>query len=88
MYKDEAIGSYSNVHKKEPHGLYSLPNITSMIKSKNMRWVRHVACMGDEKCSKFWLASLRRKYHSEDAGKEWMIVLKWIFKKYRWRVCI
>jgi hypothetical protein len=29
----------------ELHGLYSSPNIVRVIKSRRMRWARHVACM-------------------------------------------
>jgi hypothetical protein len=31
---------------KEFHNLYSSPNIIGMIKSRRMRWVGHVVCMG------------------------------------------
>jgi hypothetical protein len=31
---------------EELHNLYSSPNIIRMIKSRRMRWARHVACMG------------------------------------------
>jgi hypothetical protein len=33
----------------ELHILYSSPNIIRQIKSKRMRWARHVACMGEER---------------------------------------
>jgi hypothetical protein len=29
--------------------LYSSPNIIKQIKSRRMRWVGHVACMGEER---------------------------------------
>jgi hypothetical protein len=35
------------VHNEELHDLYSLPNIIMVIKSRMMRWARHVACMGE-----------------------------------------
>jgi hypothetical protein len=34
----------------ELHSLYSLPNIVSMIKSRRMSWMGHVACMGEGRC--------------------------------------
>jgi hypothetical protein len=37
------------LHNEELHILYSSPNIISQIKSKKMRWVGHVACMGEER---------------------------------------
>jgi hypothetical protein len=35
------------VHYDELHNLYSSPNIVRVIKSRRMRWVGHVACMGE-----------------------------------------
>jgi hypothetical protein len=34
----------------EPNNLYSSPNIVRVIKSRRMRWVGHVARMGEGKC--------------------------------------
>jgi hypothetical protein len=45
--KREEDGSWRKLHNNELHGLYSSPNIVSMIKSRRMRWVGHVACMGE-----------------------------------------
>jgi hypothetical protein len=35
------------LHSEELHNLYSLPDIIRQIKSRRMRWVRHVARMGE-----------------------------------------
>jgi hypothetical protein len=35
------------LHNKEFHNLYSSPDITRQIKSRRMRWVGHVARMGE-----------------------------------------
>jgi hypothetical protein len=34
-------------HSGELHNLYSSPDIIRQIKSRRMRWVGHVACMGE-----------------------------------------
>jgi hypothetical protein len=34
---------------KKLHNSYSLPNIKRLMKSKRIRWARHVACMGNIK---------------------------------------
>jgi hypothetical protein len=44
----------------ELHNLYSSPNIVRVIKSRRMRWARHVAWMGRrEACIGFWWGNLR-----------------------------
>jgi hypothetical protein len=35
------------LHNDELHSLYSSPNIVGVIKSRRMRWARHVARMGE-----------------------------------------
>jgi hypothetical protein len=37
------------LHNEELHILYSSPNIIRQIKSRRMRWVGHVAHMGEER---------------------------------------
>jgi hypothetical protein len=37
------------LHSKELNILYSSPNIIRQIKSRRMRWVEHVAHMGEER---------------------------------------
>jgi hypothetical protein len=45
--KREEDGSWRKLHNDELHSLYSSPNIIRVIKSMRMRWVRHVARMGE-----------------------------------------
>jgi hypothetical protein len=45
--KREEDGSWRKLHNDELHNLYSSPNIVRMIKSRRMRWVGHVAHMGE-----------------------------------------
>jgi hypothetical protein len=40
-------GSWRKLHNDELHSLYSSPNIVKVIKSRRMRWVGHVARMGE-----------------------------------------
>jgi hypothetical protein len=37
------------LYKKELHDLYTSPNIIRMIKSRTVRWVAHVTCMGEKR---------------------------------------
>jgi hypothetical protein len=53
--RDEVTGECRKLHSEELNGLYSLPNIVRVIKSKRMRWAGHVARMGEgEVCTAFW----------------------------------
>ena len=45
--KDEVTRKWRKLHNEEPIGLYSMPNIILLIKSKRMRWAGHIAHMGD-----------------------------------------
>jgi hypothetical protein len=40
---------WRKLHNEELHVLYSYPNIISQIKSRRMRWARHVARMGEKR---------------------------------------
>jgi hypothetical protein len=47
--------------------MYALPNIIRVIKSRRMRWVRHVALMGETRNTyKILSENLRGKNCSED----------------------
>jgi hypothetical protein len=48
--KREEDGSWRKLHNDELHSLYSSPNIVGVIKSRRMRWVGHVARMGEGRC--------------------------------------
>jgi hypothetical protein len=43
--RDEVRGDGRKLHNEELHNLYSSPNIIRMIKSRRMRWARHLARM-------------------------------------------
>jgi hypothetical protein len=46
---DEVMGGWRKLHNKELHDLYSSPSIMGIIKSKRMRWPRHVSRMGEKR---------------------------------------
>jgi hypothetical protein len=45
--RDEVMRECRKLHNEELHNLYSSPNIIRQIKSRQMRWAGHVACMGE-----------------------------------------
>jgi hypothetical protein len=47
--RDEVTGEWRKLHYEEVSGLYSSPNIVRVIKSIRMRWMDHVACMGERR---------------------------------------
>ena len=44
--KDELIGEWRKLNKKEINDLYSSPNIVWVIKSRKIGWEGHLVCMG------------------------------------------
>jgi hypothetical protein len=47
--RDEVMGEWWKLHSEELHNLYPLPDIIRHIRSSQMRWAAHVACMGEER---------------------------------------
>jgi hypothetical protein len=47
--KEEVKGNWRKLHNERLHNLYSSPNIIRMIKSRRMRWTRHVARNAEKK---------------------------------------
>jgi hypothetical protein len=45
--RNEETVEWRKLHNEELNGLYSLPNIVRVIKSRRMRWAGHVTHMGE-----------------------------------------
>jgi len=68
---------WRKLHNEELSDLYPSPNIVLVIKSGRMRWVGHVASMGDRRgYTGFWWGNQREKDHLEDQGIYGRIILK------------
>jgi hypothetical protein len=49
LKRDEVTGECRKLHSEEFHNLYSFPDIIRQLKSRRMRWAKHVARMGEER---------------------------------------
>jgi hypothetical protein len=47
--RDGVMGGWRKLHNKELHDLCSSPSIIRIIKSRRIRWVGHVAQMGEKR---------------------------------------
>jgi len=80
---DEVTGGGRKLHNEEFCGMYSLPNIVRVIKSRRMRWTAHVARMGGgEVYTGFWWGNMGDRDHLEDPGVDGRIILRWNFRKW------
>jgi hypothetical protein len=67
--RDEVTGDWRRLHNKELYAVYSSPHIIRVIKSRRLRWARHVALTEvKEVHTGFWWGSLREGDHLEDSG--------------------
>jgi hypothetical protein len=47
--RDDVTGEWRKLHNEELNDRYYLPNIVRVVKSRRIRWTRHVARMGEER---------------------------------------
>jgi hypothetical protein len=47
--RDEVKGEWRELHNEELNDMYSSPRIVQVTKSRRMRWVGYVACMGEKR---------------------------------------
>jgi hypothetical protein len=65
------------MHNEELHNLYISPTTTRVIKSRRMRWLGHVACLGEIRKAYKILVRKTEGDHMEDLGIKWMLILEW-----------
>jgi hypothetical protein len=79
--KDELTGEWRK--------LYSSPGIIRQIKSRRMRWVGHVARMGEGRnVYRVWVGKPKRKDHLKDQGIDGRMGSKWTLGKLAGGVCV
>jgi hypothetical protein len=78
--RDEVTGEWRKLHNEELHDLYSLPSFIRIIKARRMKWVGHVARMGEKRNAYRLLVGKpegRRPLGKSRLGG-W-IIFRWIF---------
>ena len=57
--RDKLTGKRRRLHVEELYDMYSLPDFIGVIKSRRVRWLGHVARMGERRGSdRFWWGNL------------------------------
>jgi hypothetical protein len=81
--RTECCGRYFDLKGRktdhdELHNPYSSPNIVRVIKSRRMRWMGHVACMGEGTgVYRVLVGRPKGRDHWEDLGVGGRITLRW-----------
>jgi hypothetical protein len=80
---DEVRGEWRKLHNVELHNLYSSPDIIRQIKSGRMRWVGHVARMGEGRnVYRVLVGKLEGQGLLEDQGLDGRMGSKWMLGKF------
>jgi len=81
--RDEVTGERRKLHNEELNDLYCSPNIVWEIQSGRMRWVGHVARMGEGRgVYRVLVGKPEGKRAVGRPGIDWRIILRWIFRKW------
>jgi hypothetical protein len=81
--RDELTGEWRKLHNEELNGLYLLPNIVRVIKSRRLRWAGHVARMGEGRV--VYRVLVGKPEGKRPLGRprhRWEDNVGWIFKKW------
>jgi len=73
--RDEVTGKWRRLRNEELKDLYPSPNTVRVIKSRRMRWARHVACMGEEGVYRVLVDKSEGRNHWGDLGVDGCIIL-------------
>jgi hypothetical protein len=87
--KDEVTGEWRKLHSEELHNVYSSSDIIRQVKSRRMRWARHVARMGEErKVYKVLVGKPEGKRPLGGPRRRWGMRSGWILERLTWGVWI
>jgi hypothetical protein len=78
---DGPIYLFCGLYNEELHNLYSSPSIIRMIKSRRIRWARHVARMGTKwNACRILVGEPEGRDHWEDRDVGGWTILGWILE--------
>jgi len=87
LRSDDVRGDWRELHNEELNDLYASPNIVRVTKSRRMRFVVHVARMGERKgVYRVFVGQPDKVDHLENQGVDRRIILRLIFRKWDERV--
>jgi hypothetical protein len=81
--REEVVGGWRRLHNEELHNLYASPTVIRVIRSRRMRWMGHVARMGEIR-TKFWSENLKGRDHTEDLGIDEKIIFRMVLTEIGW----
>jgi len=74
---DEVTGKWRKIYNEELNDLYSSSNTVLVINSRRMRWVGHVARMGERRGAyRVWWGILKERDHFGDPCVDGRIILR------------
>jgi hypothetical protein len=87
MSSSMRLGEYLGSRRTKQEGsgenyILLLTNTIRVIKSRIIKWARHVECMGERCIQEILVGKLEGKSHLEDAGVDVRIILRWIFTQW------
>jgi hypothetical protein len=83
--RDEVTRECRRLHNEELYAVYGPSNIIRIIKSRRLRWEKHVARMGKRRGAyKVLVGKPEERNHLEDPGVDGRTILKWIFRDAGW----
>jgi hypothetical protein len=81
--RDEVTAEWRKLRNEELSDLYSLPSIVRVVKSRRMRWVGHVALMGERRgVRRVLVGKPEGKNQRGDPDVDGRIILRWTFRKW------
>jgi hypothetical protein len=85
LKRDEVTGEWRKLHNEELRDLYFSPSIIRIIKSRRMRWVGHVARMGEKRNAyRLLVGKPEKKRPLGRPRRRWMVNIRMDLGEVEW----